>query len=206
MQDSFKKYNINISDKEAALLEQYHQTLIKWQKAINLIGTTTIEEAVIRHFLDSAQLINHIEDKNIKLVDMGSGAGFPGLVLAMMGIKEVHLIESDVRKATFLRTVSRETNLNNVIVHNKRVENCEISNIDLITARALAPLDKLFSMAKAIKGESKDISYLFMKGEKLEQELEESAKKWSFEHKIFTSLSDSSGKIIKITNLEAKNS
>jgi len=202
LESIFKNNNIDISDDVAGKLEKYHQLLIKWQKVVNLVGPSTLDDAIMRHFLDSAQLIQYISDKNIKLVDMGSGAGFPGLVLAMLGVKEVHLIESDVRKATFLRTVSRETNLGNLIVHNKRVENCQIESIDLVTARALASLDKLFSMVTSINGSNKDFSCLFLKGEKLEQEIEESKQKWDFSYEIHQSISDPSGKIIKISGLK----
>ena len=203
MHQIFKQNGIEISDDQAKKLEKYHQLLLKWQKSINLVSNNTIEEAIIRHFLDSAQLIKYIDSKDIKLVDMGSGAGFPGLVLAMLGIKEVHLIESDTRKATFLRTVSRETDLTNVTVHNKRIEDCEINDIDLVIARALASLGKLFDMVSFIKSNDSEFNCLFLKGEKLEEELVEASKKWAFSNEIYNSISDSSGRIIKITGLKA---
>jgi len=200
----FKKYGIEVSRETTEKLEKYHELLLKWQKAINLVSNNTLEDAFTRHFLDSVQLINYIENKDIKLVDMGSGAGFPGLVLAILGVREVHLVESDSRKCQFLKNVSRETGLTNVTVHNKRIEDCEIDSADLFSARALASLDKLFSMVFTIKGENNQKSCLFLKGEKLEQEIADSLKEYSFEYDIYPSISDEKGKIIKISQLSCK--
>ena len=204
MRELFKEHGIDISDNMLDKLKKYHELLVKWQKSINLVSNSTINDVVMRHFLDSVQLIKYIDNKDIKLVDMGSGAGFPALILAILGVKEVHLIESDTRKATFLRTVSRETKLNNVTIHNKRIENCDIEGVDLFTARALASLDKLFTMVKSIKGNNKELICLFLKGNKLEEEVAESKNNWVFNSDIYPSITDSSGKIIKITNLRFK--
>src|SRR5258706_10017837 len=91
----------NVSRETIGRLEAYHQLLLKWQPKINLVGDP--ENAWERHFLDSAQLIEFLPDRTVKLLDIGSGAGFPGLVLAIMGMQNVHLVESDQRKAAFLK-------------------------------------------------------------------------------------------------------
>lgn len=189
----FAKYGIDVSRETPEKFNRYAELLLKWQGAINLVSETTLNDMAERHFLDSAQLIKYIPNKQIKLADMGSGAGFPGLVLAMLGIADVHLIESDVRKATFLREVSRETNTP-VTVHDDRVEDIAIPNIDLVTARALAPLRELMTMAQKLGAPS----CLFLKGEKTVEELEKARKRFSFDVEIHQSITDTTGKIVHI--------
>jgi 16S rRNA (guanine527-N7)-methyltransferase len=198
----FAKYNLDVSRETREKFNRYSELLLKWQKTINLVSETTLEDLAMRHFLDSAQLIKFIPDKQIKLADMGSGAGFPGLVLAMMGVSDVHLIESDVRKVTFLREVSRETNTK-VTVHDDRVEDISIADVDYITARALAPLRDLLVMTSKLSPSGK-FTCLFLKGEKTDEELEKAQKRWNFTVETFPSVTDNSGKILKISNLTSK--
>jgi 16S rRNA (guanine527-N7)-methyltransferase len=199
----FEKYGLDVSRETREKFNIYSQLLLKWQKAINLVSETTLEDMAERHFLDSAQLIKYIPNKNIKLTDMGSGAGFPGMVLAMMGVTEVHLIESDMRKATFLREVSRETKTK-IFMHDDRVEDASIENIDFITARALAPLNDLLSMMEHLSTSGHFVTGLMMKGEKTEDELLKAEKKWKFTLETYNSITDKSGKILKINNLVKK--
>lgn len=191
---------LDISQETLKKFKHYTEILLKWQKVINLVSDTTLEDLHQRHFIDSAQLIKYIPDKKIKLADMGSGAGFPGMVLAMMGVEEVHLIESDVRKATFLREVSRETNTR-VFIHDDRVEDVAIESIDIVTARALAPLKDLLTLAEKISTPDYPVTYLLMKGEKAEEEIHKAQKKYKFSLKIHQSITEKSGKILEINNL-----
>ena len=132
-------------------LTRYEALLIKWQKAINLIGPKTIGEIWERHFLDSAQFWPCLPTEAQHLVDVGSGAGFPGLVLAILAQDDrigrrhlhVHLVESDQRKATFLREAARELGLTGVTVHALRIEQTRLRDVDVVTARACAPLSQL---------------------------------------------------------------
>jgi 16S rRNA (guanine527-N7)-methyltransferase len=199
--DLFKRHGIDVSRETIEKFSRYAALLLKWQKVINLVGESTLDDLATRHFLDSAQLIKHIPNKDIRLVDMGSGAGFPGLVLAMLGMTDVHLVESDVRKATFLREVSRETSTK-VTVYDDRVEDTHISGVNIITARALAPLKDLLTMARKISDDNFDC--LFLKGEKTEEELATAQKRWNFDVEIFPSVTDSDGKILYINNLKDK--
>ena len=124
----------------------YHTLLLKWNKAINLVSPKTISESWHRHFIDSAQVSQFIPSDIRVYADLGCGGGFPGLVIAMMRPDlDVHLVESDERKGQFMRSVSRETSLNNVTIHTKRVE-AVIDDFapDFVTARALASLGVLF--------------------------------------------------------------
>lgn len=131
-------------------LDIYAGLLRKWQRSINLVGPRTIGDLWNRHFTDSAQLLPLIPSAETPttrvLVDFGSGAGFPGLVLAILGAGEVHLIESDQRKATFLREVARATGTP-VTVHAKRIEQVAPFPADVVSARALAPLNDLLGFA-----------------------------------------------------------
>ena len=199
----FAKYGFDVSRETREKFNRYSELLLKWQNTINLVSDTTLEELPVRHFLDSAQLIKYIPNLQIKMADLGSGAGFPGLVLAMMGVAEVHLIESDVRKATFLREVSRETSTK-VFVHDDRVEDTTIEGLDLITARALAPLKDLLTMADKLSTPDHTPVCLFMKGEKADEELEKAQKRWNFKFETFQSVTDNTGKIFKINNLNKK--
>ena len=111
-------------------LEIFNETLIKWQKSINLVSNSSLKHIWTRHFLDSAQLYNFTKEINGKILDMGSGAGFPGIILAMMGNENVNVVESDQRKCTFMREVARLSNTN-LEIHNCRIEDLKFINPDL---------------------------------------------------------------------------
>ena len=170
--------------------------LLKWQKAINLIGPRTIDQRWARHFLDSAQLLPL--GRPGVWVDLGSGAGFPGLVLAIMGMSETHLVESDLRKALFLREVARETGAN-VVVHQARAEAIELPPAATITARALAPLVSLLPLAHRFVGS--DTVCLFPKGQDVADELTEATRYWSMAIERLPSRTDPAGLILRITGL-----
>ena len=123
-------------------LEIFNETLIKWQKSINLVSNSSLKHIWKRHFLDSAQLYNFTKEVHGNILDMGSGAGFPGIILAMMGNEKIKVVESDQRKCTFMREVARLSNIN-LEIHSCRIEELPFINPNLIVSRALAPLKKL---------------------------------------------------------------
>jgi 16S rRNA (guanine527-N7)-methyltransferase len=149
-------------------LDRYEALLRKWQGAINLVAPSTLPELRHRHFEDSLQLVPLIPAGAKVLVDLGSGAGFPGMVLALATGLETHLIESDQRKAEFLRAVSRETQVP-VTVHAKRIEQVPPFPADVVTARALAALPLLLDHAVRFAGPH--TVALFPKGRGAEAEL-----------------------------------
>ncbi len=153
---------------QMAKLTRYADLLIRWQARINLIAPSTLRCLWERHFLDSAQLLPLIPTGAHRLVDIGSGAGLPGLVLAILGVPEVHLIESDQRKAVFLDTVSRET-ATPVTVHAKRLDQVTPFIADVVTARAFAPLPALVIAASRFAGPT--TVGLFPKGRDVDREL-----------------------------------
>jgi len=177
-------------------LEIYAATLIKWQKKINLVSAATLPDLWRRHMLDSAQLFPLLPKGVRVLADLGSGAGFPGLVLAILGVPEVHLIESDQRKAAFLREVARLTGTT-VIIHAERIESLSPTFVpDVVTARALAPLDKLLELSTALFTNNPE--FFFLKGKTLDDELTVAKKAWHMAVHVTKSRTDESGAIIHL--------
>jgi 16S rRNA (guanine527-N7)-methyltransferase len=185
----------NVSRETISRLQTYHDLLVKWQKAINIVSPKTLDEIWERHFTDSAQIADRIP-QNAKVADLGSGGGFPGLVLAIMRPDlEIHLIESDGRKSEFLKNVSRETK-SSARVHNDRVENIlEQVKPDIITARAFAPLAEILEMAGGCPG----ARLLLLKGKMAMEEVEEARKKFNFDCADFPSQTEPGAKILEIS-------
>lgn len=181
-------------------LETYRNLLIKWQKALNLVGPSTIPDIENRHFKDSLQIVDLLPAGKFTLADMGSGAGFPGMIIAMANEEaEIHLIESDEKKCTFLRTVSRETRTP-VVIHNDRIEELAFRT-DFITARALAPLEKLFTLSEKLILMNPDIKAFFLKGKKAGHEIEEARAGWSFDLTTHQSITNQDSCILEVKNI-----
>lgn len=176
-------------------LRAYADLLVRWQTRINLVGPDTIPKLWQRHFLDSAQVFPILPQPIHRLVDMGCGAGFPGMVLAILGVPEVHLIESDARKCAFLREVARVTDTR-VVIHNARIEQVTPLCADVVTARALASLDKLLGWAE--RHLLPEGHCVFLKGRGVEDELTLAAKEWNISCERFPSQSDPSGTILHL--------
>lgn len=176
-------------------LAAYADLLRKWSKRINLVGASTLDDLWTRHMLDSAQLRRHIPEDARVLVDFGSGAGFPGMVLAIMGMPETHLIESNHRKGAFLREAARITGAP-VTVHTARAEALTGWKADVVTARALAPLPILLEYAESFV--TSDTLCLFLKGRRVDDELTETQKRWNITYDIFSSLTDPEGSIVRL--------
>lgn len=183
-------------------LEAYQALLAKWQQKINLVSPTTIDNAWERHFLDSAQLQDILPEGRKTLFDLGCGAGFPGLVLAMLNPDlDIHLIESDQKKCSFMKAVSRETGTK-VTVHNCRIEAFDEEIIpDIITARALADLPKLFEYCKGWIVQNPQICLIFLKGQRADEELVSIEKTWNFDVEAFQSQTEQGAKTLKFTNI-----
>jgi 16S rRNA (guanine527-N7)-methyltransferase len=170
-------------------LKEYEKLLTKWNSKINLVSKSTLRDFWNRHILDSVQVFCSIGEKTGKWADFGSGGGFPGLVLAILsdefGVSNsLCLIEADVRKSVFLRTVCRELGLV-VDVFNNRIEEISPMLVDVVSARALAPLKTLCFYAESHLNEN-GIA-VFAKGENWESELLEAQKNWIFDYDVVTS-------------------
>jgi 16S rRNA (guanine527-N7)-methyltransferase len=184
-----------VSRETVARLEDYAQLLKRWSGRINLVSRNTLGDLWRRHFLDSAQLLSLIPEKTRSLVDLGSGAGFPGLVLAILGVPGVELIESDKRKAVFLREAARIANAPVKIV-DSRIETVKPHQADVVTARAFAPLDKLLPLAQRFIG-AKTVC-LFLKGEQVADELTAVRHDWRMAAAQLPSRADPRGVILKL--------
>lgn len=191
----FARAGVAVSRETLDRLAAYAALLEKWQRSINLVGPRTLGDLWTRHFLDSAQLLPLLPDGVRVLVDLGSGAGFPGLVLAVLGVQEVHLVESDTRKAAFLREAARATG-STVTVHARRAEQVEPFRADVVSARALAPLADLLTLAEPFVGPG--TTCLFPKGQSVGQELTDAAKAWKMQAETLPSLTDPDAGILRL--------
>jgi 16S rRNA (guanine527-N7)-methyltransferase len=197
----------DVSRETLERLELYATLLQQWQKAVNLVAPSTLGNIWHRHFADSAQLLP-LAPNAARWVDLGSGGGFPGLVLAMLMAHRgsaVTLVESDGRKCAFLREVARQTGIAVEII-NTRIESfstqARISEVDVVTARALAPLDRLFELSVGLF--SSHTLGLFPKGREARVEAEAAQRHWQFESNFVASRTDKSGRIIEVRALRAK--
>ncbi len=190
-----------VSRETVERLRAYAALLEKWQARINLVSAKTLPALWRRHMLDSAQLVPLLPAGARVVVDIGSGAGFPGLVLAAAGVPEVHLIESDARKCAFLREAARAMGVP-ATVHNARIEAVAPFPADVVTARALAPLDKLLGYAEPFLARPVDSGdsgeCLFLKGRTADDELTLASKGWIMSVDRVPSLSDPDGLILRI--------
>ncbi|MEL7272061.1 MAG: 16S rRNA (guanine(527)-N(7))-methyltransferase RsmG [Pseudomonadota bacterium] len=196
----------HVSRETQERLAIYHRLLVQWQKQINLVAPSTLDEAWTRHFADSVQMVELAMDAN-HVIDLGSGAGFPGLILAICRADKndfrLDMVESVGKKCAFLRAVVRETGVQNVHVHNGRIEAVlpTLPKPDVISARALASLDKLLDMGadQLTRGSAG----LFPKGRDYQAEIDAALKRWDFDCAITPSRFDA-GVILRIENLRGK--
>ena len=198
--------HVTVSRETYKKLCLFHETLIKWQNSINLISKSSIKNIWERHFLDSAQLYTFIRGVDGNIMDFGSGAGFPGMVLAIMGKKNIHLVESDYKKCVFLKEIAMLTETD-ITIHNCKIEDLGFINVDLITSRALAPLTKLITYVEIFINKSleKKIIYpklLFLKGNSYYTEVLEASKNKKICLKEYPSITDKHGKILYIKKVD----
>ena len=185
------------------LLQDYINLVIKWQKAVNLVSNKEISNLWERHILDSAQLYFYLPTDAKVMVDMGSGGGFPAVVIAILNkilrgnLKEIILVESDNKKAVFLKEVSRQLDLN-LIVLNERLENIQNIKADVITSRALGSVELLLEWGRAFYKNGTE--FLFLKGSNVENELKNT--KFIFKNEKFESSVNKDGCILKITEVK----
>lgn len=187
-------------------LARYVALLEDWQHAKNLVSKSTLDDVWERHIIDSAQLLRFFPDnvdEGRSVMDLGSGAGFPGLVLSIIlaeqDISPVQLVEANGKKCAFLKTVSRETGVK-TIVHNKRIENLsprQTGSISLITARAFAPLETLLTLSKPwLENGAKAV---LLKGQSVDKEIAAAAQAHTFRYSVCQSAVSKDGTILTIT-------
>ena len=193
----------NVSRESLPGLEAYVDLLVRWQASINLIGPATVDDIWHRHVADSLQLLKHVPEDTASVLDMGSGAGLPGLVLALArpagSAFTVHLIESNAKKCAFLREAVRLTNAP-AQIHASRIESLDSDALQdsetVVTSRALAPLRELLEYAR--KPLENGATALFLKGRDIDRELTEADKYWKVDAVRIESLTQREACILKI--------
>ncbi|MFL2812333.1 MAG: 16S rRNA (guanine(527)-N(7))-methyltransferase RsmG [Paracoccaceae bacterium] len=194
---------ICVSRETCDLLRVYYDMLINWNKKINLVSRKSINTSWNRHFLDSAQLWLYLPKEANKWLDFGSGAGFPGLVIAFISKElkpdlKIVLVEKNKKKALFLSKVVNEIGLN-VEIFSSNVESIKPQKADVITSRAFGKLDHLLKIS--YKHQNKDTTSLFPKGRSFTDEIIMSKKNWSYELEKIKNIIDNNSFILKIRKL-----
>lgn len=205
MSDILEKYNV--SRETITKLKAYESMVKEWNNKFNLVSKSSVECLWNRHIVDSAQLIQFIKPTDKILYDFGSGAGFPAIVIAIISEQlfpclKINLVESIGKKILFLNAVKKEFNLENVTIWHERIENLKISEVDIISSRALASLPKLLEYSKPFCTEKTKL--IFPKGENYKEEIEQAKEKWSFEYDVIQSITDVSGHILNISKIRRK--
>lgn len=201
--DAAAAHFADVSRETRERLDIYHAALLKWQKAINLVAPSTLAEAWTRHFVDSLSVFRATDNRAGHWLDIGSGGGFPGLVCAVLAAEarpdlRFTLVDSDLRKATFLRNVAREMGLSTT-VHAARVDALPPQDADVISARALAALPALCAMAQPHLVQAGIC--LFQKGARWQSELASARGDWQMEVEVLPSLIAADSVVLKIGNL-----
>lgn len=195
--------NYGVSRETFLKIEDFVSLLLEWNKKMNLVSKNAVNEIWERHVLDCVQLYRYLPTKNFSLLDVGSGSGFPGIILGIMlqnseNVK-ITLVESINKKSVYLNAVVQELKLKNVFVCNGRVENGVFKTPDFITARAVAALPKLLEYtAKIIRPET---VLLLLKGRTYNDEINDAGKNWNFRTEVYPDKYGTDGVVLKITDI-----
>ena len=204
--DTFSRFT-QVSRETITSLKKYEDLLIKANQGLNLIGKSTIEQIWIRHFLDSVQVIDFIDENDKFLVDLGSGAGFPGLVLAIVSKDrkinlKIKLIEKSAKKIIFLKDVAKQLYLNVEVIHKNILEEQIKFPEDVFVARAFKPLKIILQLIHS-KAENWKKLFIFL-GKTGNNELVQASKSWDIEYKQRVSATCNDSTIIEINRLKKK--
>ena len=189
----------NLNSSQNLKIQEFLSLLKNYNTKVNLVGKSTLMDPINSHILDSIQISRYIKNRKLKIVDLGTGAGIPGIVLYIYGYFNMFLIDSNIKKITFLKKVAKDLNLSFNIIYS-RIENFKNIKFDIIISRALAKLDKLLFYSSFLS--HKNTKLIFLKGMKVDQEINEAKHGWSFTYSLEQSLSDPRGKLIIIRNFK----
>ncbi len=187
-----------VSRETEALLSRYENILLERNQSLSLISAATADIVWTRHFLDSAQLLPLVLRPEVPLVDMGTGAGFPGLVLAILGLPAVHLVENNMQKVAFLRSVVDALGLA-VTIHPMKSDAVKRFTAGTVTARALKPLDQLLGFSRRFLGPG--TVCIFPKGRRAEEEMAVASAKWHMKAERFPSMTDPDSTIFRLSDV-----
>ena len=191
----------NLKKDEALRLDQYIFKLKQTNKLFNLVGKSTLIKPWERHICDSLQLSRFIKNKKSKILDMGTGAGIPGIPLSIMGYENITMVESKNKKANFIKSIIFSLELKANII-NARLEELKKKPSEFIICRALAPLAKLINYSLFFA--DKNTTLVFLKGKNVNNELVKAKEEFKFEHKLFKSKTNKDGLVVKIRNFKKK--
>jgi len=173
----------------------------KYNSLSNLVGKSTLLNPWDRHICDSLQIASFVENKNSSILDMGTGAGFPGIVLSISGYRKITLVDSRNKKIDFLKYIVKKMGLR-IKIFNSRLENLKLPPFQFITCRALAPLDRLINYSLFFSNNKTTL--VFLKGKNVNTEIHEAKNKFFFDYKVFESKSSGGGFILKINDFKKK--
>ena len=204
--DTFSRFT-QVSRETITSLVKYESYLIKSNKTLNLIGKSTINEIWLRHFLDSSQVIDFIDKNTVSLIDLGSGAGFPGLIIAILAKdRKIHLkvklIEKSPKKASFLREIVNYLNLNVEVLNINALTYAQKLEADIIVARAFKPLKIILQLLDKNTENWKKV-FLFL-GKTGHEELIQASKSWYIKYKQRMSITSSDSVVIEVNKLKKK--
>ena len=204
--DTFARFT-RVSRETIISLKKYENLLIKANKSLNLIGKSTLNNIWTRHFLDSVQVIDFVNKKDKSLIDLGSGAGFPGLVLAVLCKDrklptKIKLIEKSSKKTKFLKNIIMQLDLNVEVINQNIFNLTKNITSDVFVARAFKPLKIILELMHTNSGKWKKV-FIFL-GKTGNDELLQASKSWNIEYKKRISITSSDSIIIEISKLEKK--
>tara|TARA_Y100001970_G_C13960596_1_gene712937 strand:+ start:117 stop:722 length:606 start_codon:yes stop_codon:yes gene_type:complete len=189
----------NLTKQQVSLIKNYLDSLKLTNKKLNLVGDSTLKNPWDRHINDSLQLSKFIPNRNSSIIDLGTGAGLPGIVLSIYGYKKMLLVDSKLKKINFIRSFADYNKLKISIICS-RVENIKNIKFDFVISRAFAPLPKILDYSLIFC--NKNTSLLFLKGRSVKSEIQDAKKIFKFQHKLFSSKSDGEGFVLLINNLK----
>ena len=191
----------SINSSQEIKLTKFLKELAIHNKRTNLVGKSTLVNPWRSHILDCIQVSPFIKNRNSTILDMGTGPGLPGLVLAIIGYNNVNLVDSNQKKINFVKHISKKLDIN-VKIFLSRIEKLNTPKFDFLISRALANLNKLFIYSHKLT--DKNTVLIFLKGKKVKNEINEAKKIWSFNSEIYPSQSDERGSVLIIKKLKLK--
>ena len=191
-----------LTPEQSYKIDQYIYEIKKYNKHTNIIGKSTLVHPWNSHVSDSIQICKLINNKQSSVLDMGTGAGIPGLILAVNDFTEVSLIDSNLKKIKFVKRVCSNLDIK-VKIYHQRIESLINIKFDYLISRALAKLSKLFFYSQKLL--DNNTIMIFLKGEHAKDEINEASKCWKFHHELHRSISDKRGNIVVIRNLSKIN-
>ena len=191
-----------LTPEQSYKIDQYIYEIKEYNKHTNIVGKSTLIDPWNNHVSDSIQICNLINNKQSSILDMGTGAGIPGLILAVNNYTEVSLIDSNLKKIKFIKSVCSKLNIE-VTIYHQRIESLINKKFDFLVSRALANLNKLFFYSQKLLNNNTVL--IFLKGGHVKDEIKEASKHWSFHHQVHQSISDERGSVIIIRSLNSIN-